>query len=60
MEHYALFGIRKGKKELADGNVGGDFIIKENENALPRDELPLKPFILRKVRKMCKPTVTHC
>ncbi len=28
------------KKELEDGNVGGDFIIIENENVLPRDELP--------------------
>ncbi len=36
-----LFGIRKEKKkELEDGNVGGDFIIIENENALPRDKLP--------------------
>ncbi len=37
MLHYVLFGIRKGKKELEDGNVGGDFIIIENENVLPRD-----------------------
>ncbi len=39
MLHYVLFGIQEGKKELEDGNVGGDFIIKENENALPRDKL---------------------
>ncbi len=35
-----LFGIQEEKKELEDCNVGGDFIIIENENALPRDELP--------------------
>ncbi len=39
MLHYVLFGIQEGKK-LEDGNVGGDFIIIENENALPRDKLP--------------------
>ncbi len=37
MLHYALFSIQEGKKELEDGNVGGDFIIIEDENVLPRD-----------------------
>ncbi len=40
MLYYALFGRRKGKKELENCDVGGDFIIIENENVLPRDKLP--------------------
>ncbi len=39
MLHCLLFGIQEGKKR-EDGNVGGDFILIENENALPRDNLP--------------------
>ncbi len=40
MGHYALFGIQEEKKELENGDVGGGFIIIENENVLPRDQLP--------------------
>ncbi len=57
MGHYALFGIQEGKKELEDGNVGGDLIIIENENALPRDKLP-RSFYERSekcVRSICAP-----
>ncbi len=39
MRYYCALRYTGGKK-LEDGDVGGDFIIIENENALPRDKLP--------------------